>query len=104
MQKVGIWRIAVGVQHGQKVSETPTQQTKGAGRQITVQGQPRQECKPLSEKQPKVKKADGVPQVAEHLPSKCKDLSSNLITIKKVTDITSEAAIYYAIPTVTRHT
>jgi hypothetical protein len=31
----------------------------------------------------KIKRADGMTQVIEHLPSKCKALSSNFITTKK---------------------
>jgi hypothetical protein len=47
-------------------------------RRITVQGQPEQiVCKILSQKCPKQKRAGGVAQVVEHLPSRCEVLNSN---------------------------
>jgi hypothetical protein len=48
---------------------------------MTVEGQPRQKCKTLSENKPigkkilKIKRTQGMAQVIEHLPNKCKALS-----------------------------
>jgi hypothetical protein len=45
--------------------------------------EPGQKHKPLPEKQTKAKRAKGVAQVLEHLPSKLKALSSNPSATKK---------------------
>jgi hypothetical protein len=53
-------------------------------RKIEVQGQPWQiVCETLSQKYPTQKRAGGVAQVLERLPSKCKTLSLNSSTTKK---------------------
>jgi hypothetical protein len=58
-------------------------------RRTAVGGQPRQlVCEILSQKKKKNhrKRASGVTQVAEHLPSKCEALSSNPTTAKNQTN------------------
>jgi hypothetical protein len=53
-------------------------------RRIMVQSQPRQIIREtLSQKIPSQKKAGGVGQTVEHLPSNCEAQSSNTITTKK---------------------
>jgi hypothetical protein len=49
----------------------------GVGRRTIVQGWSRQKHETLPEKQTKAKRGGGVAQVAVHLPSKCRALSSN---------------------------
>jgi hypothetical protein len=39
------------------------------GRRITLQGEPRQKCKTLAEKQTKAKRTDSLAQVVKYLPS-----------------------------------
>jgi hypothetical protein len=53
-------------------------------RRIMVHSQPRQTvCETLSKKNPSQRRASGVVQAVEHLPSKHEALSSKSITIKK---------------------
>jgi hypothetical protein len=55
------------------------------GRRIMVPGQPRQKCKILLENNSEEKSAEGVAQVLECLPSKCKALSPNPSSAKRKT-------------------
>jgi hypothetical protein len=89
-----IRKMTVQSQPRQKFCKTSTQPIAGCTvvctyhpnklkKQDGSPGQPRQKARPYLQNNQSKKRAGGIAQIIEHLPTKCKDLSSNLYTALK---------------------